>query len=139
MCTPQRTKMLEKKGKIEAASGGEAAINRAHRDRKQHPRQRKQLQHMSLLRAAALLFAGFFAQGVNCKTIADTAEWKDCVSNPARCSTLDLTDSSLTGPIPAAIGNLCKEAGLYRIVISGTKVSGSIPVELGECTRLDYL
>jgi len=51
-------------------------------------------------------------------------------------TTLDLSNSGLTGSIPPEIANLNK---LTRLDLSGNQLSGSLPSEMGDMTNLNYL
>ena len=51
-------------------------------------------------------------------------------------TTLDLSMSQLSGPIPPEIGQL---TALTRLVLSGNELSDSIPPEIGELTNLSEL
>ena len=51
-------------------------------------------------------------------------------------TTLDLSNSGLTGTIPPEIANLNK---LTRLDLSGNQLNGSLPSEMGDMTNLDYL
>ena len=51
-------------------------------------------------------------------------------------TTLDLSNSGLTGTIPPEIANLNK---LTHLDLSGNQLSGSLPSEMGDMTNLNYL
>ena len=51
-------------------------------------------------------------------------------------TTLDLSNSGLTGTIPPEIANLNK---LTHLDLSGNQLSGSLPSEMADMTNLNYL
>ena len=53
-----------------------------------------------------------------------------------RVTVLDLSENQLTGPIPAALGDL---TNLERLDLSDNELTGPIPAELGGLSNLEWL
>eukprot|EP00729_Bicosta_minor_P005553 gene5553-11941_t len=87
---------------------------------------------------AALLFAaGVLVQGGESATIVETKEWKACVAKKGGCTQIDVQRRGLTGTIPA---NICEvNPNLQRLILSVNKLSGSIPIGIGDCKKLKDL
>ena len=68
--------------------------------------------------------------------LADTAPWFGVYTENGHVVELWLDNNQLSGPIPAALGNL---ANLRLLQLSDNQLSGDIPVELGGLTNLIYL
>ena len=65
------------------------------------------------------------------------SEWHGVTTNSdGRVTRLELNINQLTGPIPAALGNL---TNLRTLNLHGNELTGTIPVELGDLTNLWYL
>ena len=58
------------------------------------------------------------------------------ISNLNKLTRLDLSGNQLSGSIPPEISNLNK---LTRLDLSGNQLSGSLPLEMGDMTNLNYL
>ena len=65
------------------------------------------------------------------------SEWHGVTTNSdGRVTRLELNINQLTGPIPAALGNL---TNLRTLNLHGNELTGTIPVELGDLTNLWHL
>jgi Leucine-rich repeat (LRR) protein len=62
--------------------------------------------------------------------------WFGITRTGNRVTYISLTNNNLTGPLPAAIGNLSALTGLE---IQNNKLSGSIPAEIGNIVTLKFL
>ena len=64
------------------------------------------------------------------------ADWDGVTVSDSRVTKLELANRSLTGSVPAVMGNL---AGLTRLDLRDNSLSGSVPVELGVLQDLHEL
>ena len=69
-------------------------------------------------------------------TAMDTWDGITVAGTPPRVTELDLREQSLTGTIPAALGDL---AGLEKLYLALNQLTGSIPPELGDLANLTIL
>ena len=73
----------------------------------------------------------------NWLTDAPLQDWYGVrLDGEGRVTHLDLSDNGLTGPIPSELGNLSR---LDRLFLNGNDIRGVIPPELGELSHLETL
>ena len=78
-----------------------------------------------------------WTNGRNWKTSAPLGEWYGVTTNPAgRVTELHLDENDLTGPIPAALGDMAR---LGALSLRRNGLVGSIPGELGSLVDLERL
>ena len=78
-----------------------------------------------------------WTDSTNWKTSAPLGEWYGVTTDAdGRVTHLDLFESGLSGPIPAALGDL---SNLVDLILSYNALTGPIPAALGRLSRLEQL